>query len=201
MYAIIDMDNLVFLGRTEAYHDVRIIEETICAGRKEPLLVPVLDRKSDWTALTELEAMMLGEKYSLPVVISDYPGNLKLLQQYAEDLPMVIINQDQIDLFNAPTEALKNKYGHQETRPAAPRAIVERPKSKPQGELRAPSPKGATGRVWEIADNEVRLLEEQGDPVDVKKLRGRVIEICVENGIHPATAATQWSKWKRSKDL
>lgn len=51
--------------------------------------------------------------------------------------------------------------------------------------------KGATAKVWEIADASVATLGK----VD----RAAIIAGCVGQGINPATAATQYSKWKRAR--
>lgn len=66
---------------------------------------------------------------------------------------------------------------------------------KPDGAVSAPSPKGATGKVWEIADGmhaETPLMASD---------RARVIAACQAVGINPATAATQWSKWKKARGV
>lgn len=50
--------------------------------------------------------------------------------------------------------------------------------------------RGATARVWAIAD-EVGA-QSRAD-------RGKVIDACTAEGINPSTAATQWSKYAKSK--
>lgn len=54
----------------------------------------------------------------------------------------------------------------------------------------APS-KGSTAKVWTIADAAVA----QSGAVD----RGAIIAACVEQGINKATAATQYSKWRKAR--
>lgn len=56
---------------------------------------------------------------------------------------------------------------------------------------------GATGKVWEIADATKLEFPDVKDP---KELRAEIIKRCVEDGINPATAATQFSKWKNTKE-
>ena len=58
----------------------------------------------------------------------------------------------------------------------------------------APSPKGATGKVWEIADSMVKA----GNGIVP---RPDIIAACVAAGINAATAATQYSKWKKARGL
>lgn len=67
-------------------------------------------------------------------------------------------------------------------------------KSAPGGSTPAPEGaapvRGATARVWAIADQVGAA--GRGD-------RAKVIAACVAEGINPATAATQWSKYANSK--
>ncbi len=69
----------------------------------------------------------------------------------------------------------------------APRAA-----SPDAGPVTAPT-KGVTAQVWAIADT--FLVEKSA--VD----RAAIIKLCEAAGIHPATAATQFSKWKRARGL
>ena len=70
--------------------------------------------------------------------------------------------------------------------PSAPKAVRE------PGEPGQAPTKGATGRVWEIAD---KVTAEKGGTID----RGAIIAACEAAGINPATAATQFSRWKRTR--
>ena len=58
-----------------------------------------------------------------------------------------------------------------------------------------PSPKGATGQVWEIADE--FFAKAAGSAID----RKGIIEACTARGINQATASTQFAKWKKSKGI
>lgn len=51
--------------------------------------------------------------------------------------------------------------------------------------------KGATRRVWEIADETC----PHGAEID----RAAIIEACVAQGINASTAGTQFSKWKKAR--
>lgn len=68
--------------------------------------------------------------------------------------------------------------------PVAPRA--ESPVSV------EPKREGVTKRVWIIAQE---LAPKHSDQ---KELRAAIIGACVAEGIHPSTAATQYSRWKAS---
>lgn len=65
------------------------------------------------------------------------------------------------------------------------------PGASPGEAGKAPT-KGATARVWEIAD---RVTAEKGGTID----RTAIIAACTAEGINPATAGTQYSKWKKTK--
>lgn len=62
-----------------------------------------------------------------------------------------------------------------------------------------PPVKGATAKVWVIADAYYAGLP--ANHVLNRTDRGAIIAKCEAEGINPATAATQFSKWKRSKGL
>lgn len=59
-----------------------------------------------------------------------------------------------------------------------------------------PRTAGATGKVWEIADK----VKEENPRLDAKGLRPLIIEACVKADINPATASTQYSKWKNAQN-
>lgn len=61
----------------------------------------------------------------------------------------------------------------------------------PAGAAAAPS-KGATARVWVIAD---AVTAEKGGTID----RAAIIARCEAEGINPSTAGTQYSKWKKAR--
>lgn len=56
---------------------------------------------------------------------------------------------------------------------------------------------GTTARVWAIAD---AALDEHGSG-DIKALRAAIISTCEAEGINKSTAGTQYSKWKRAKNI
>lgn len=57
-----------------------------------------------------------------------------------------------------------------------------------------PKPTSTTGWVWDICD---KLFEEGGNVMPDRK---KAIEACVANDINPATASTQYAKWKKAKE-
>lgn len=145
-----------------------------------------------FSQLSELELKLLLNNLQIPTDGCDYPTLISYLKYYCENLPVNDPNQQALDYIQGimRNEILKP--------PAAPPdEPVEKKSKPPKAEGSAPSPKGATGRVWEIAEG---VLTTVGSG-DIKALRKAVIEACATAGIHEATAATQWSKWKKSKGL
>lgn len=71
----------------------------------------------------------------------------------------------------------------------------------PSAPPKAPSPAGATGKVWAIADDTYAFIGALEVQADLKAFRKKVIESCEKQGINSGTAATQFGKWKASKGL
>lgn len=80
--------------------------------------------------------------------------------------------------------------------PVAP-LTPETPTRTPDKQTTRPKAGTATGRVWEVAD-EVYAQQPHGT---VKELRQRIIEACTAQGINPSTSATQYSRWRGSKNI
>lgn len=90
----------------------------------------------------------------------------------------------------------KPEYRNRISAPLGP--VLAKTASKtpvPTGES-APSG-GKTARVWAIADAKLAKIGRAPGKED----RADIIRQCESEGINPATAATQYSKWKRSKGL
>lgn len=82
---------------------------------------------------------------------------------------------------------------------AKPKPLATLPDGAPKraqgvgdGSGKAPPTKGATAQVWAIADV---YVNEKGR-VD----RAAIIGLCTAAGINPATAGTQYSKWKKERN-
>lgn len=66
----------------------------------------------------------------------------------------------------------------------------------------APRKKGATKRVWEIADQLVVTGgKPTADPEQLKAFRAALIQACEAEGINKSTAGTQYSKWKKAQGI
>lgn len=87
----------------------------------------------------------------------------------------------------APPQQESAKQENGESKPA--RQVSERPKGT-----------SVTGRVWEIADECLAKTGLTAAQVsDWKPIRAAIMTACEAEGIHSATGATQYSKWKGAK--
>lgn len=59
--------------------------------------------------------------------------------------------------------------------------------AKPGSSIARTSPKGAVQIVWDTCDENSELP------------RNEIIKLCVNKGIHPSTAATQYAKWNKNR--
>ena len=147
---------------------------------------------------TKQEALAAGAKYEeyfdVYSAMEPYNGHvIKLIPKSIEvlKLPLAdLLEECELDL---------TKFGLIR-KPPADRVRVPRleqqqqqqQKSRAPAEGGKPSPSGATGKVWLIAD---RVYGQSG--LD----RKAIIDACIAEGINPATAGTQYSKWKKAKGL
>ena len=143
---------------------------------------------------TKQEALAAGAKYEeyfdVYSAMEPYNGHvIKLIPKSIEVLkfPLAdLLEECELDL---------TKFGLIR-KPPADRVTVPRmeqqQKSRAPAEGGKPSPSGATGKVWLIAD---RVYGQSG--LD----RKAIIDACIAEGINPATAGTQYSKWKKAKGL
>lgn len=63
-----------------------------------------------------------------------------------------------------------------------------------QNGIARPKPGTKTGRIWEIADE---LSAQLGHPVP----RRKVLEVAINENMNPATAATQYGRWRKYHGL
>lgn len=99
-----------------------------------------------------------------------------------------------IDGFEEDTRSadeLKKALGRKFVVPKTP--IPEGRSSIPK-EYRRPAEGTTTGKVWDICD---KVFNMQNPPKIPNK--DQIVQLCVNAGINPSTAATQYGKWKASK--
>lgn len=111
-------------------------------------------------------------------VIVLYPGNADL-SKYAK-----VAEIDDGTGKRSRPEGVRTPY---------PKLPDDAPRARATGTVGSsqPSPKGATGKVWEIADAQVAATGGVSRPA--------IIAACVAAGINSATAGTQYSKWKKAR--
>lgn len=204
-FIIIDRENLKFVGVGCSMQIASLM-----AWNDHPniaVLILPLEAKRYFAQLSRMELMMLyknetGENGSL----FEVPALIERLHQIADLLPVdkrsftgLSKASEGLPEMIAPPTVWKPE-GHRAdptqqyaSRPVAP--AEARPKA-PRDPSAKPSPRGATGKVWDIAD---RVWQENGNGLITKELRTKIIVACEAEGIHPATAATQYSKWKATK--
>lgn len=172
-----------------------------------------LDKKHHFSIFSRLEIILLyknatGEQSNL----WDYGETLQKCYELADAIPV-----DQRPLYEL--ERIGKHLPVKEVKPIH-RPVIHRASESPESPSNSlvtsdlapssgrspspaqarPSPKGSTGKVWEIADQcYTRWKEANGR--EIKVLRMAIIDECVSQGIHPATAATQYSKWKATKSF
>lgn len=111
------------------------------------------------------------------------------------------IKQDDTPLATLEAE-VKRLYPDDPLTPAAPKAEKKAREPRAPGEApERPKATSTTGLVWDLADQQFGILHPSGDAstADWKIIRAGVMDACETEGINPATAATQYSKWKAAK--
>lgn len=212
-YVVIDREKMVFLGAAHGIKAADLIAEL--APITATCVVMPLDRKSQFSTFGVLELMLLHKNtsgqptppgaihdfaklvhdcYNLALVLPVDSRSEKELESAVNNLPVVEAPKTPKlppILMRMKPEELANyvpgQNDHKKSAPKAPRA--------PAAPGAAPT-KGATGRVWEIA--EAKWAELGGGPI-TKNMRAAIIDACEKAGINAGTAATQFGKWKATK--
>ncbi len=73
----------------------------------------------------------------------------------------------------------------------APAAKVDKPKREVKNTVPRPGKGTVTGRVWAISDALTKKLKGKPAP------RKDVLASCADEEINPATAATQYGRWRK----
>lgn len=222
MWIVIDRDNLRMVAAAPTHKWADLVAHVDFPNVATTLVN--CDDGSTWTLLP-LEQMatlftnMSGQKPTyygdMLMQLRNYGGTWapwpKNEAQLLAEIKSVLVEMAVEDSQDEPVQmaGFMNEYNKHQG-PSEPAKTTLEPRDKPAKasapkaakEVSAPSKPGATKRVWEIADAQLQLLNEQADQIDdIKVFRKRVITICEEEGINPGTAATQFGKWKASKGL
>ncbi len=168
--------------------------------------------KKGWAHYSRLDLQLIIRNHGqTPGNLFDYSALLAQVVEIANSLPV-----DKRKVWELERLADKRRIP-EDTRPiekaprymelSAPTKGLEALQRGEEGEAppkapshRSPPQKGATGRVWEIADNLIDLYMDKTN-IDLKELRRKVIAACEAEGLNPGTAGTQFAKWKKDKGL
>ena len=209
---LIDTSKMVILKRVEDKNSVALCEAWAT------LLIPHHDFLVVGEERRYLSVFSVEELYALGETAG---GFIPESSNYAAVLLWVTNLYQDLDIDETTLETIQERIQkQQEKNPALiPEPFVANPKMtrtpkesfksgfdiKGTQTGRAPSASGTvnksnkpkagstTGRVWEIADN----LYTAGAEI-TKQLRTSIIDECVRQGINSSTAATQYSKWRKS---
>ena len=189
-HILIDLDNLKMLAATDGKDALRRCEYLA------DILIPNGEyyvcgtEKRDLNTFTSAELRLLFNNHSARVM-----GTQK--RDY-EAVELLADMMDKMKLSEESLEDLVKKLG----RPLSEQSLLpvaEKIKSVAPSSATPSRPKDGTMtvRAWEAAD--YLYSKQVPKDLDSKDLRNDVIKACVANGVHPSTAATQFSKWKRDQ--
>lgn len=181
---LIDNEQLCFLKATPTVKQAEYWADII-APTHDYLITG--DANKDYSSYSHYELRILYYNTTGEAVPDNIEYN-KILKGVADLARSLILDE-------TPLEELQAKLGR-EIGPVDPRPAPEKGGRKPSspGPTTVTRPKAgsSTGKVWEIADSHYG----EGIPID-GAFRTKVIETCVTAGINPATASTQFGKWKK----
>lgn len=134
----------------------------------------------------------------LRMLFSNMRGRDPGEREYSELVKMARLLADEATVDDTPVETLRQRLGRDlppvDNRPAPEkgRGPKKTPGHKDSGPPSRPKAGSTTAKVWDIAD---QMAEQAGGMPD----RNDVIKACTDQGINPATASTQYGKWKRAQ--
>jgi len=102
------------------------------------------------------------------------------------------LDMDNCDISNLKLKSPSNKIPEHDSDNTPSVKVKILPKSNTSVRPKSGS---TTGKVWDIADEMQK--GDSGLGYDSKEFRNCVIDQCIKEGINKATAATQFSKWKK----
>lgn len=201
------------LGRSEVL-EAGLIGQIANQAGADSCGVPIDERRGlaqfSTQQLFELYEGVTGAKHPSETTGMDHAQAFKIMVQ---DCAKVLQGVPITDRTLSQLENEAEQKGVNRHVPEAKSASQTAPKSPTPRAKRAPAGSGeatpsdvptrpvsgtTTGLVWEFCDT-VRATMPAA-PIGDKALRTEIIAHCVREGIHPATAATQYAKWKRAQD-
>jgi hypothetical protein len=187
--------NKAILIDTENWKILKIHRDPLCLLYWQHILIPHSGNairgceKSDFDIFTRSQLIQM---------LDDLTGETsrpnRSRADLIRDLVMYIEREDE---DTTPLNDLKKQYGKE-----LPKIVLEEDKPRPTkrrksaatGELKRPAEGTTTRQVWDLADQVYQEHIGEDWP------RVEIIRVCTDHGIHPSTAATQYSKWKRFND-
>ena len=212
-HVTIDREHMTFIGATMTSEGASILAN-LSETADSTMVIFSLALKSSFAQFGRLELMLLiknttGEP-APPSSLHDFGWLVNKAYELAQALPL-----DQRSLFELQEAHAKLPISNEPAVPYKHPPTIHRlsasevanyvpPTAEPK-EPRAPKvpsvpgvapAKGATGKVWVVAD---RVMAETGLMIGSKELRSKIIAACEAEGINAGTAATQYGKWKATK--
>lgn len=209
MYLILSLDQLKIVARVSTAEQAVLIGELDCPD--QAVAIFPAGEKKHFTRCGRLDLMILLKNHEIvPAGVEQFAKMCEQASALGETIPV-----DKRSLFQ-----LEQKAGPKQL-PGDKRAIERKPfyqplskpcegadrPAKPERQQeadaspRAAPSKGATAKVWEIADSLRTAWVASPDSHNIKALRTLVVAACEAEGLNPGTAATQFGKWKTIRGL
>ncbi|AIM40612.1 hypothetical protein [Vibrio phage VpKK5] len=184
----------VFVIDTELLKVIKVANTAKQAAYWADILAPTRNYHMNDVAGKSLS--VFSEKELRSIYENTDGAPLTLNWGYGELVRRTVELIERLEVDNTPIPELIKLLGH-ELKPIDPKPQPEKGGRKSSGATSggaiATRPKAgtATGKVWEIADG---LYKAAGNVPE----RNDVVAACVAEGINPATASTQFGKWKKA---
>lgn len=167
------------------------------------LLIGPVDKKTTYSAIDykPMAALYKSLMGRMPAKDTSYNDALSEVMEYllteyepiptpASRLTGAIVQPEGEEL--APTVQPQQQAGRAKRKPPVKRAPAVAPaKRAPAGPANRPKPGSATGKVWDIADEQ----RAANPDADKKALRALVKNAATAEGINPSTVSVQYGKW------
>lgn len=179
-YMLIDVTSLETTKVVKVAHlrEVELLGRLLQANGRKTIAPPLEGR-----GLSALDKMQL--QYLYWNTCEETPP-----EDYAELLQKCLIKLETLPMDQTPLATLEKECERVCPRDAVVHQKKESAPKEPKDPLARPKATSTTGLVWEIAD---KLYAAAGNQIPNRK---EMIAACVAEEINPATASTQFGKWK-----